>query len=237
MMNLLSRAVLAALLLVPAPALAQSAVVIWPVDPRIERGEQATAIWLENKGAEPVTLQVRSFGWDQSSGTDTHIDQSTIVASPPVATVAPGERQLVRVIRRGPAATGERASRLIVDELPRPRSQSEASSARLDVQMRYSLPLFVYEASRDAARPMLDSRIVIEQGQRWLVIRNNGTGHARLTDLTIERNGAATSIQSGLVGYVLPGATMRWPLPDTLAPASVLRAGVNGQPVMLAPAV
>jgi fimbrial chaperone protein len=97
--------------------------------------------------------------------------------------------------------------------------------------------LFVYEASRDDARPMLNSRIVIEQGQRWLVIRNSGTGHARLTDLTIERNGAVDPIQAGLVGYVLPGATMRWPLSDTLAPASVLRAGVNGQPVVLAPAV
>lgn len=236
MMNLMWRAAIAALILTPAPVLAQSAVVIWPVDPRIERGEQATAIWLENKGADPVTLQVRSFGWDQSSGTDRHVEQSSVVASPPVATVAPGERQLVRVIRRGPAATGERAYRLIVDELPRPRSQTEGS-ARLDVQMRYSLPLFVYEASRDAARPMLDSRIAIEQGQRWLVIRNNGTGHARLTDLTIERNGAADPVQAGLVGYVLPGATMRWPLPDTLAPASVLRAGVNGQPVVLAPAV
>jgi len=236
-MNSLSRAASAVLALMPAPALAQSAVVIWPVDPRIEQGEQATAIWLENKGADPVTLQLRSFGWDQSSGTDAHVDQSTIVASPPIATVAPGERQLVRVIRRGPAASGERAYRLIIDELPRPRSETGGVSARLDVQMRYSLPLFAYDAARDTAKPALDSRVMIEDGKRWLVVRNTGNGHARLTDLTLEQRGAISPVQSGLVGYVLPGATMRWALPDTLAPASVLRAGVNGHLVVLTPAI
>lgn len=78
---------------------------------------------------------------------------------------------------------------------------------------------------------------MIEDGKRWLVVRNTGNGHARLTDLTLEQRGAISPVQSGLVGYVLPGATMRWALPDTLAPASVLRAGVNGHLVVLTPAI
>lgn len=236
-MSPISRALAAALCLMPCPALAQTAVVIWPVDPRIEAGEQATAIWLENKGDAPVTLQLRSFGWSQASGTDTHLDQVSIVASPPIAQVAPGERQLVRVIRRGPAAKGEQAYRLIIDELPRPRLEADGTSARLDVQMRYSLPLFTYDVPRETAKSALDTRVTIEDGKRWLVVRNTGSGHARLTDLTSEQRGAMASVQSGLVGYVLPGATMRWPLPDDLAPASVLRAGVNGQTVVLSAAI
>lgn len=231
------RAALAASLLLPAAAQAQSSVVIWPVDPKIERDEQATAIWLENKGDEPVTLQLRSLGWGQANGTDEHVEQSVIVASPPIATVAPGERQLVRVIRRGPAASGERAYRLIIDELPRPRSDTAGTSARLDVQMRYSLPLFTYAAAREATRPVLEPRVVIEDGQRWLVVRNSGDGHARLTDLSVEQRGALSPVKAGLVGYVLPGATMRWPLPEALAPGAVLRAHVNGQPAVLTPAI
>ena len=148
----------------------------------------------------------------------------------------PGERQLVRIIRPGPAATGEQAYRLIIDELPRPRGTAEAV-ARLDVQMRYSLPLFLYDGARDAARPMLDARIVLEDGRRVLLVHNRGSGHARLTDLSAEQHGATLPVQAGLVGYVLPGATMRWPLPDGLLAGSVLRAGVNGQPVVLAPAI
>jgi fimbrial chaperone protein len=236
-MAMMFRMLITALLLIPAPLLAQATVVIWPVDPKIEADERSAAIWLENKGAEPVTLQLRSFGWSQSTGNDAMLEQQAIVASPPIAQIAPGERQLIRVIRRNPPATGEAAYRLIIDELPRPRSAAETASARLDVQMRYSLPLFVYDGTQAAVRPRLDSRVMIDNGQRWLVIRNLGTGHARLTDLAVEQGGATTSVRSGLVGYVLPGATMRWPLPDTLDAKSVLRAGVNGEPTVLSPAI
>lgn len=236
-MSLLFRFAVAALCLTPTPGLTQANVVIWPIDPKIEAEERSTAIWLENKGGAPVTLQLRSFGWTQTSGKDTTADQQAIVASPPIAQIAPGERQLIRVIRRGPAAPGEAAYRLIIDELPRPRTGTEGASARLDVQMRYSLPLFVYDEKRDATRPKLESRIAIENGQRWLIVRNTGNGHARLTDLSIEHHGTLTPVRTGLLGYVLPGATVRWQLPDNLDARARLRAGVNGESVALFSAV
>lgn len=236
-MSLFIRLVLVALCLTPTRGLTQTNVVIWPVDPKIEGEERSTAIWLENKGAAPVTLQLRSFGWNQGSGKDATADQQALVASPPIAKIAPGERQLIRVIRRGAATPGEAAYRLIIDELPRPRGGAEVASARLNVQMRYSLPLFVYDTKRDATRPKLDSRVAIENGQRWLIVRNIGNRHARLTDLSMERNGTLTSVRSGLLGYILPGATMRWQLPDNLDGKAQMRAGVNGESVALFSAI
>jgi fimbrial chaperone protein len=215
--------------MIASPAAAQSSVVIWPVDPQIKAGEQATALWLENRGSEPVTMQIRSFSWDQSDGEDSYRPQDTIVSSPPIASVRPGERQLVRVIRRTPDAPGERAYRLVIDELPKSSQAGEgAVTAHLAVQMRYSIPLFTFGDKTDKVEPNLSSRLEIASGKRWLVLTNSGAGHARLTDLRSGSIGAAHTLKAGLIGYVLPGATMRWELPDDLANDPVFTVAVNG---------
>lgn len=209
-----------------------SAVVIWPVDPTIKPQEQATALWLENKGEAPVTLQVRTFAWSQPQGEDRLEQQDQVVASPPIATVAPGARQLVRVIRRTTAPAPESAYRLLVDELPPPPPESPdaAPQARLSVQMRYSIPLFTFTAPDPP--PRLDARVVMGTGGRVLTIRNTGLGHARLTDVRLVAGGRETTVRSGLAGYVLPGATISVPL-GTAEPGTV-KVGVNGADQTLA---
>ena len=217
-----------------------STVVIWPVDPIIKPGEQATALWLENKGDTPVTLQVRSFDWSQSNGEDQLANQDEVVASPPIATVAPGKRQLVRIIRRAMPAAGsaaERSYRLIIDELPvaPPAGQEGTTSAGLAVQMRYSIPLFTYAADPVAQAPRLVSTMRASARERMVEIRNSGTGHARLTDLRMVLGGREQVLKPGLAGYVLPGATMRFAVPDNAA--GTLKASVNGKDVTMAPAI
>ncbi len=216
---------------IPRPAVAQSSVVLWPVDPRIAPGEQASALWLENRGKTPVTLQVRAFAWRQPAGEDDYQRQDAVVASPPIAEVGPGQRQLIRVIRRTADAAGEHAYRLLIDELPPPAPHAEAGvSAQLSVQMRYSIPLFTYGSPQAAARPALTSRIEMADGKPWLAITNTGTGHARLTDL---KQGGAV-VRGGLVGYVLPGATMRWELPEQARLSAPIIITVNGSEQTLA---
>lgn len=221
---------LSLLMLSASPAAAQSSVVIWPVDPQIKATEQATALWLENRGTTPVTLQVRSFAWDQSAGEDDYRDQDAVVASPPIAQVGPGQRQLIRVIRRAPDTAGEHAYRLVIDELPQPKAAPDAEvSAQLSVQMRYSIPLFTHGPQSASPAPRLTSHVELAGGKRWLAIANSGTKHARLTDLRAGNSGKqSTTIKAGLVGYVLPGATMRWELPADAAPATVFTVAVNG---------
>ena len=54
--------------------------------------------------------------------------------------------------------------------------------------------------------------------------------HARLTDVAFKQGGQARPVAPGLLGYVLPGAVMRWPVPETLAAESTLQLRVNGAP-------
>jgi fimbrial chaperone protein len=226
-------AVAAVALLMPVAADAAT-VVIWPVDPVLSGTQQATALWLENKGQAPVTLQVRSLTWSQADGADVTADQDEVIASPPIATVGPGQRQLVRIIRRQPAVVAqERSYRLFVDELPSPPGSGGAgASAQLSVKMRYSIPLFVQPAPV-APAPRLSARVTVRGAERVIEIANSGSGRARLTELRVGSGQHQRVVQPGLVGYVLPGATMAWPLPAGES-ASGLTVAVNGtdQPLL-----
>ena len=221
--------------LIAAPASAGS-VVLWPINPTITAEERATALWLENRGTEPVTLQIRAFGWHQAAGADRYESQDEVVSSPPIAIVAPGKRQLVRIVRRDNAPQNpERSYRLLIDELPPPPKSADGQnpSAKLAIQMRYSIPLFTYRASPSS--PRLDLRFVVVEGKRFVEINNNGDTHARLVDLRLVHGSKKFDVTAGLVGYVLPGSVMRWPLPSDAPLSGSILLNVNGTDQLLSP--
>lgn len=226
-------------------AQAQTSVLIWPIDPVIEADQKAGALWLENRGSEPANLQVRVFAWKQGDFDDQYLTQREIIGSPPVANIAPGAKQLIRLTRTAASPVGqEQAYRIIIDEIPAavvPDKEGETRQAAIRFQMRYSVPLFVYgqglwgkpdpEGQRDAAgvgKPQLSWRHVADKGRTFVEIRNTGPVHARLTDVVMEQGGQHKPVVEGLLGYVLPGASMRWPAPLQASAATVLKGRVNG---------
>ncbi len=229
-------AIVSPLLLLPGTSRA-AAVIIWPVDPKIAATERATALWIENKGNEPITMQIRTLRWSQGPQGDLYDDQDEVVASPPIAVIPAGERQMIRVLRRerpavaanDQAGPGERSYRLLIDEIPTANAPnaSRLPAAELAVQMRYSVPLFTYAGSVNAAKPELTATVERSGGGRTLAIRNTGMLHARLVDIRTADD-KKTSLASGLAGYVLAGQTMRWPVPDGVPDTSPLMANVNG---------
>ena len=59
---------------------------------------------------------------------------------------------------------------------------------------------------------------------------NQGDGHAQLSEVNIiSASGSRRNITPGLLGYVLPGSTMRWPLPASAGQGEKLEAMVNGK--------
>ncbi|PXW24841.1 fimbrial chaperone protein [Paraburkholderia caballeronis] len=231
-------------------AQAASSVLIAPVDPKLAAESRSVALWLENRGDASVSLQIRVFGWEQRNFADDYPEQDQVVASPPVATIAPGKKQLVRLIRTQPVPPGtELPLRVLVDDIPVAHDGHDDAPAGpttgIRFQMRYSVPLFVYgsglwirdpvlkDGSGEPAVPSLVATVVQHGGRRFLNLRNDGPVHARLAAVQmIDGGGHARDVAKGLLGYVLPGAAMRWPLPDDLAvdAASRLRAKVNDEP-------
>lgn len=239
------RAVLALFTLGAGYAHAASSVLIWPIDPVLEADQQASALWLENRGTETANLQIRVFGWSQNGYEEQYQNQRDVIGSPPVAKIEPGQKQLVRLTRTKDVPPGqELAYRIIIDEIPSaqpPSAEGGKTAAAIRFQMRYSVPLFAYGAGlwskEDSTRqrdpkgiglPQLSWRTVAVDGRPYVEVRNQGAVHARLTDVAIKQGGQNKPLAEGLLGYVLPGAVMRWPAPGGLAGDSALQVRVNG---------
>jgi fimbrial chaperone protein len=107
--------------------------------------------------------------------------------------------------------------------------------------MRYSVPLFAYgpglwskddsTRQRDpkgAGKPDLSWKKVTVAGRNYVEMRNQGAVHARLTDAAFKQGGQPRPLVDGLLGYVLPGATMRWPIPEAVAADQPLQVRING---------
>ncbi|CAG8865639.1 hypothetical protein PS627_01558 [Pseudomonas fluorescens] len=233
-------------LIVSQPVEAATSVLIWPIDPVLEAGQKAGALWLENRGTEPSNLQVRVFAWRQGGFEEQFQAQRDIIGSPPVANIAPGQKQLIRLTRTGAAPAGqEQAYRIIIDEIPAAVAAAPLTAgtqAAIRLQMRYSVPLFVYgdglwgkadptggRSNDGVGKPQLSWQPVTVQGRPFVEIRNTGPVHARLTDVVLQQGAQERPLVEGLLGYVLPGASMRWPAPAAISASSALKGRINGQ--------
>lgn len=185
----------------------------------------AQALWLTNTGDHELRAQVRAYTWSQTAGKDALDPTQAIVASPPMLTVPPGGRQLVRVIRTGQdTAPGERTYRLLVDELP----LEAAKGTGVQYVLRYSVPVFVGVSGK----PSLKWSGTPGHDALELTVSNTGTAHAQISEVNLVQPGAApVAIVPGLLGYVLPGATMHWTIAlpaGANATNASLKALVNG---------
>lgn len=192
--------------------------------------QPADALWLSNTGAAPLRAQVRVLRWLQENGEERFEPSQGLAISPPMLELAPGARQLVRVIRLGAPPPSEAAYRLIVDELPPARSEADNG---LQFVLRYSVPVFLAPAGAAPSPPQLRAQLSFDQQRPWFTVANRGGLHAQLADLTfVDAQGHRHAIAPGLLGYALPGQHMRWALQ---APADLLRgpgtfkARINGE--------
>lgn len=219
-------------LLVAASSAAASGLQVAPTGLQLVPGGPAQALWLTNTGDRELRAQVRAYRWTQGSGKDELETTQALVASPPMLSIAPGGRQLVRVIRTGQdtAAAGEQAFRLLVDELP----QGSTPMTGVQYVLRYSIPVFIGTATASDSAASLQWSTGVEHDQLQLDIRNTGPAHAQVTGVVLApADGAAVELVPGLLGYVLPGATMHWtvalPAGANTANARV-KALINGDP-------
>jgi fimbrial chaperone protein len=168
----------------------------------------AAVLTLTNEVKRPVNVQLRVFRWTQVNGVEQLEPTNDVVVSPP-STALPGNKDyLVRVIRvsKKPVA-GEESYRVLVDELPDP---SRRKAGTVTLVMRYSVPVFFKGA--DAAAPKVAWTIKRSGNGLVLAARNNGDVRLRLSDVQLMQGGREIGARKGLVGYVLGGASMQWPL-------------------------
>lgn len=225
-----------------APTCANAAsVLISPIDPVIESDQNGASLWLENQDSKPVYMEIKAVRWEQRNGENGYAKQSDVTVSPPFALISPGKRQLIRLIKNQAAPAGqEQAYRIFIDEIPQAANEEKkASSAGINFQMRYSIPLFVYgegltvaqeyakAKGLTVAQPALSYRLTQGKSGTLIEVKNDGAVHARLSKLT---NASGGVLIEGLVGYVLPHSSAAFPLPKGKSSGGgALQAIVNGE--------
>lgn len=240
MKPLFRRICLASMLGVSAgQAHAAATILLWPIDPWLSAETKATELWIQNQGNSATTMQVRIVRWKQEGGYERYSAQQDVVASPPIVTIGKGSKQLIRLIKQGTVPMGvEQAYRIIVDEIPQPDAKADPAIG-LKLQMRYSIPLFVYgqgipTIKEGAHHAFVDTknlswRFAQEGGQPVLEVRNQGDVHVRLSQVALEQGGQKRTIAEGLLGYVLPHSARSWPLPAGVRQPNQMSAQINAR--------
>lgn len=181
---------------------------VTPIVLNIKQTQKSDGLWLTNTSNLPMDVQLRVFEWLQENQTDVLRPTPEFVASPPLVKIPSGQKQFVRLVRVGQTpARGERAYRIVVDELPLKR----ATNKGLTFALRYSVPVFI-QGNTAAAEPSLAWKLNRGQGgEVLLTVTNSGATRAKLSALKfVSKGGQSATINQGLFGYALANSSRQW---------------------------
>ena len=219
-------AMVALALAAQTPAIAAGALQISPVIVNFPSAAGSASVNITNQDAKATSVQVRVFRWTQADGEESLTPTQDIVASPPIAAVAPGATLTIRIIRSAAKTSPvEDAYRLVIDQLP---SSDNTGRAQVSMLLRQVLPVFV--GNPDAAKPEIAWRLARTPHGTVLRASNSGDRHIRIAKIVLESPGhRPVAMGGGLLGYVLGRSEMSWPVPDrSLSPAGGATVTVRG---------
>lgn len=205
---------------------ATASMLIWPTNLHLNGQEKSIALWVENQGTTTQILQARVYAWEHKRGDDNLVAQSNFMISPPMAKVAPGKKQLFRIVNRtGVPANKLHSYRVIIDEVPQKvnANQSDDSAVVQGVkfQFRYSIPLFVYGKglSNDARQKVEIANILSKIS--WAVSTESGKNLVKVTNesdyyINLSKLSFSLDQKSDIGGYLLPGQTREWVIPGVV---------------------
>jgi fimbrial chaperone protein len=198
-MPLIRCAALLAAFLVGAPAFAGSFSVA-PVRIDMKMPRRAAAIEVQNTGEAPAQLQVERYRWLADRDGDDQLEPTEeIIATPPIFTLAPGAKQIVRVLLFGTIDPARESSyRLIFQET----ALNDPPPNTVQALLRISMPVFI---SPPNAKPSIAWSMSRESDRWWLTAENTGNAHAQIT---AARTGSGQELKAP--GYLLPGEKRRF---------------------------
>lgn len=206
---MLSAALVAATLTANPTWLEAAALEVAPTTIQIEEGTNAALLYITNRGNAPMVAQVEGFDWQQTETGDQLEPTQSLMFSPPMVRLAPGQKQIVRLAIKPEAkatlaATKERAFRLVVSEIP------EFSKKRTDVQMVLQFIVPVFASTKEMSDSILWEATPTD-GAVLVSARNTGTQHGKLSKINLT-NAAGEKIKpvADTFSYILAGASKQW---------------------------
>ena len=181
--------------------------------------KSAGSFRIVNIDARPIAVEVGVFTremTDEGSDILRPADDDFIVY-PPQMIVMPGQTQTLRVQYVGDPVDGvERAYRLIAEQLPIDLGdERDRDGGSITLLVRYVASLYVGPPSASPALRVI-AAVPAPRERMRVVLANEGTGHALLTNLTLRVGGRELSDDAieGLLGEnILAGVTRSFFIP------------------------
>jgi len=211
------RAAAAALLLLFGVSAAAASLDVNPVRIDLAPAARSAELKLTNLSNEAVSVQVDVREWSQDfDGTEQLADTQALLAVPPIVTIPPGGRQVVRIGHLGaPSEDVEKTFRLLVTELAASRTANGGPG--LNMRLRLSIPVFVAPVGHPAAADIAVENVASTADGTRVTLHNTGNAHARIESIDVRNQGEWTALPLDTLSslrYLLADARARIALPE-----------------------
>jgi len=225
------RAAAAALLLSLAAYASAASLDVNPVRIDLAPAVRSAELKLTNMSNEAVSVQVDVREWSQDfDGAEQLADTRTLLAVPPIVTIPPGERQIVRIGQLGaPAEEVEKSFRVFVTELAGARTADGGPG--LNMRLRLSIPVFIAPIARPGAADLAVENVESSEDGTRVTLHNTGNAHAKIEHIDVLNDGEWSALPLETLSslrYLLPDARARLALPEQHVTAIRIKAEGGG---------
>ena len=194
-----------------------SEVAVSPVNIYLTRDAHTALLTLTNQGNESASFQISVYAWNQSDAAATQLTStSDVVLFPTLLTLGPGEQRKVRIGATITPGLIEKTYRVLIQELPPPRTQATSPGLHVRLLTNISLPLFL-----EPDKPRLQTTISeasVKRGELFFRVNNLGSMHVLPQSVAISGKDSAGKLifsrqprlwyilagESNKVGVILP---------------------------------
>src|SRR5215472_2326041 len=178
--------------LLALPVLARAASLdVDPIRVMFSAENTITVVTLSNAGDTPATVQLEPVAWSQDKGEDVYTPTHDLLATPPIFTVQPHAKQIIRVgLRVAPDPKTEKAYRLYLQEVPAP---DQVKGLGVVMALRIGVPAFVEPTVPPKTELQWSARRVSDT-ELDLNVTNSGGGHVQVHGITLTAPGGGTPL-------------------------------------------
>ncbi len=174
---------------------------VTPVRVTLDAQHRSVAVTLHNESDEAKVIQTELVRWTQEDGNNVYAPSRDLLVNPPMFTLKPGKRQVIRIgLNRKADTKNERAYRLRLTEVPPPPKEGFTG---LRIALRLDLP--VYVQPRETQTNLLNWKASRNaNGEVLLTLSNMSNHHIQVKDIKLnEAAGGCRLVDWQPAGFVL----------------------------------
>lgn len=181
---------------------------IHPIRQQIQANQKTTSLEVVNNGEQSITFQVSAKRWRNILGKD-QVDHTTdLLVTPPIFSIAPGEKQIVRVgVITLPDPSVGAAYRVFLKEVPAApskNSKNPTSSISLVTLLELSVPIVISPSIPSKPYASWEIKRVSDKKIR-LTIHNKGKSFISLHQVSLKKeNETRAFLRQPIENFILP---------------------------------